>query len=89
VITAEDLADWDGERARDVPATFDRRYRTLLSIGDAEQAPTAATILVATVGKGRIVYTSLSLDRQLVAIHPGAARLFVNLLSAGLRSEGP
>jgi hypothetical protein len=88
VIVAGDFADWSGERARGVPAAFDRRYRTLLSIGDAEHAPTAATILVAAVGKGRIVYTSLSLDRQLIAIHPGAARLFVNLLSAGLRNEG-
>jgi hypothetical protein len=31
------------------------------------------------------VYSPLSLDRQLAAVHPGAARLFVNLLSAGLR----
>jgi len=31
-----------------------------------------------------VIYTSLSLDKQLAAINPGAARLFINLLSAGL-----
>ncbi len=81
VITAGDFENWSDERARGVPTAFDSRYRTLLSVGEPGQSPTAATILVATVGKGRFIYTSLSLDRQLTAVHPGAARLFVNLLA--------
>jgi hypothetical protein len=34
------------------------------------------------------VYSSLSLDKQLAAVNPGGARLFVNLLAAGLRPGG-
>ena len=88
-ITAADFGGWTGERARGVPAGFDARYATVLAMGDAGQPPTAATLLVAPVGKGTIVYTSLSLDRQLAAVNPGAARLFVNLLSAGSHRAGP
>ena len=83
-ITAKDFEDWSTERARGVPSAFDPRYRAPLSIGAAERR-TTATLLAAPVGKGMFVYSALSLDRQLVAVHPGAARLFVNLLSAGLR----
>ena len=89
VITAKDFADWSGERARNVPATFDPRYRALFSVGDPGQPPTAATLLVAPIGRGMIVYSSLSLDRQLIAVNPGAARLFVNLLAAGLKPGDP
>jgi hypothetical protein len=32
-----------------------------------------------------LVFSSLSVDRELNAVHSGAARLFINLLSAGLR----
>jgi len=84
-ITAKDFEDWSSERARGVPSAFDPRYRAPLSIGAPEHR-TAATLLVAPVGKGMFVYSALSLDRQLAAVHPGAARLFVNLLSAGLRT---
>jgi hypothetical protein len=83
-ITAKDFEDWSTERARGVPSTFDSRYRTPLAVGPAGHQ-TTATLLVAPVGKGMFVYSPLSLDRQLAAVHPGAARLFVNLLSAGLR----
>jgi hypothetical protein len=31
-----------------------------------------------------LVYTSLALDTQLAAVHPGAARLLVNMLTAGM-----
>jgi hypothetical protein len=86
-ITDKDFDGWVGGRARNVPASFDPRYRTLVSTGDPHQTPTAATLLVARVGKGTIVYTSLSLDRQLIAVNGGAARLIVNLLAAGMRAE--
>jgi hypothetical protein len=51
---------------------------------NADRMPTPATILVARFGKGTIIYTSLSLDQQLDAVNPGAARLMINLLTAGL-----
>jgi len=86
MITGEDFQSWNGERARGVPMGYDLRYRTVLSMNDPGQAPTPATILIAPMGKGLVIYTSLSLDKQLAAVNPGAARLFVNLLSAGLEA---
>jgi len=85
VITARDFDDWSSDRARSVPAAFDPRYTSVLSMKDPDQPATAATLLVARVGKGTLVYTSLSLDEQLIAVNPGAARLVVNLLAAGMR----
>lgn len=87
MITGEDFQAWNGERARGVPMGYDLRYRTVLSMNDPGQAPTPATILMAPIGKGLVIYTSLSLDKQLAAVNPGAARLFVNLLSAGLEAN--
>ena len=39
-------------------------------------------MLVAAVGRGTYVYTTFAFFRELPAGNPGAARLFVNLLSA-------
>ena len=85
-IAGADFENWSVERARGIPISYDARYRTVLSMNDPGQPPTAGTILSAPVGKGLIVYTSLSLDTQLAAVNPGAARLLVNLLSAGLEA---
>ena len=54
-------------------------------IADQGQPPVAGTLLMAPVGNGMIVYSPLSLDREIAAVNPGAARLFVNLISVGLR----
>jgi LmbE family N-acetylglucosaminyl deacetylase len=83
-ITAKDFDGWLGERARDVPLAFDPRYRTVLSIREGERAPNAGALLVARVGRGLLVYSPLALDTQIAGVHPGAARLLVNMLSAGL-----
>lgn len=84
-------ADWDGwvqERSLYMPRTHDARYRTMLSMNDAGEQPNDGAILVAPLGTGTYVYTTLALFRQLPAGVPGGARLFVNLLSADQRSAG-
>ena len=55
-------------------------------MNDKGEPPNDAAVLVAPVGKGTYVYTTLSFFRQLPAGNPGAARLFINLLSADQRS---
>jgi hypothetical protein len=72
-----------GERARNVPIGIDTRYGTVITIGDPETG-TPATVLTARIGRGILVYTSLALDTQLAAVHPGAARLLVNMMTAGM-----
>jgi hypothetical protein len=83
--------DWDGwvqERSLYMPRTHDERYRSMLSMNDTGEPPNDGAILVAPLGKGTYVYTTLALFRQLPAGVPGGARLFVNLLSADQRSAG-
>jgi hypothetical protein len=83
-ITQADFADWFGPRARELPATFDVHYRPVIEIDDDDDRSTPAAILAAHIGRGTFIYAALSLDEQLVATNPGAARLLVNLLSASL-----
>jgi LmbE family N-acetylglucosaminyl deacetylase len=88
-IAESDFADWVQERALYMPRSFDPRYRPLLAMNDPGEPSNRAAILVAPVGKGTYIYTTLSFFRQLPAGNPGGARLFVNLLSAGLSAPGP
>ena len=67
-----------------MPTTIDPRYRTPLELHDPGEPENRGALLEATLGRGRYVYTTLSLFRQLPAGVPGSARLLVNLLSAGL-----
>jgi LmbE family N-acetylglucosaminyl deacetylase len=84
-ITDRDFAGWVQERALYMPRSFDSRYHAPLSMNDPGEPPNQGAILVAPVGRGTYVYTTLAFFRQLPAGHPGAARLFVNLLAAGQR----
>ena len=84
VIRGPDWTGWVSARAPSVPTTIDTRYALAIEVHDPAQKENRNGILVASVGKGRMVYTSLSLTQQISNAVPGAMRLFVNLLSAGL-----
>ena len=84
-VTNSDFAGWVQERSLYMPHTFDSHYHSLLAMNDPDEPSNDGAILVAPVGKGTYVYTTLSFFRQLPAGLPGAARLFVNLLEAGRR----
>ena len=84
VIRPPDWSEWSGARALSVPTTADSRYATVVEMHDAGEKENRNTILVATVGKGRVIYTTLTLTQQIANGVAGAMRLFVNLLSAGL-----
>jgi LmbE family N-acetylglucosaminyl deacetylase len=81
-----DFVNWVQERSLYMPHTFDPEYRALFSMNDKNEPPNDAAVLIAPVGKGAYVYTTLSFFRQLPAGNPGAARLFINLLSADQRA---
>jgi hypothetical protein len=81
-ITAADFDRWVQERAVYMPSSFDPHYAALLEMHDPGEPPNESAILVAPVGKGAYVYTTLALFRQLPAGVPGAARLFLNLIAA-------
>jgi len=86
-ITDDDWKEWVQERALYMPSTIDSLYRTPIAMNDPEEPEQRGAILDLPWGRGRYVYTSLSLFRQLPAGVPGSARLFVNLMSAGLPVE--
>ncbi len=82
-IGPADFVGWVQERSTYMPHTFDDRYQAPLEMHDPGEEPNRGALLVAPVGKGTYVYVTLSLFRQLPAGVPGAARILVNLLSAG------
>jgi LmbE family N-acetylglucosaminyl deacetylase len=81
-IGPKDFEDWVQERALYMPSTFAPNYKPLLGMNDPGEPENDAAILVAPLGRGTYVYTTLSLFRQLPAGNPGAAKLFANLLGA-------
>jgi LmbE family N-acetylglucosaminyl deacetylase len=85
-IAEQDFANWVQERSSYMPRTFDKQYRTVFSLNDPGEPPNDAAVLVAPMGTGTYIYTTFSFFRQLPAGNPGAARLFINLLSANQRA---
>jgi LmbE family N-acetylglucosaminyl deacetylase len=84
--------DWDGwvqERGLYFARTWDPAWQPLLAMNDPGEPALRGGLLLARVGKGRYVYTGLSLFRQLPAGVPGAWRLFLNLLALGERRAIP
>ena len=86
-IVALDWSEWVGERATSIPSTVDPRYARVLEMHDPGEPPNRNALLVAPVGKGRFIYTSLTFGSQIANGVPGAMRVFINLLSAGLPIE--
>jgi hypothetical protein len=87
-VTEADFAGWVQERSLYMARTFDRAYRSVLSMHDPGEEPREGALLLAPHGRGVYVYTTLALFRQLPAGVPGAARLFANLLAATQSAPG-
>jgi hypothetical protein len=85
-ITNADWAGWVRERALYVPTTVDARYAQVVEMHDAEQPPNRNSILVAPLGRGTIIYSTITFFAQLPGGVPGSLRLLVNLVSAGCGS---
>jgi LmbE family N-acetylglucosaminyl deacetylase len=81
-ITARDFEGWIQDRSLYMPRTFDPAYVPSLAMNDPGEAPNRGAVLVAPLGRGTYVYTTLAFFRQLPNGVPGAARLFMNLLAA-------
>jgi LmbE family N-acetylglucosaminyl deacetylase len=81
-ITAEDFNGWVQERGAYFPAQWDAAYKPLFEMHDTGEEPLQGSTLYAKYGKGNFIYTPLAFFRQLPAGNVGAARLFLNFLSA-------
>ena len=80
-ITDKDLDGWVQERNLYNFADLNENYIGLLESHDAGEPENSGGLVTTNVGKGKYVYCSYSLFRQLPAGVPGAYRLLANLLS--------
>ncbi len=83
-IRAEDWDGWHQERGLYFAERYDDAYEELLAMSDPNQDEERGALLYARYGKGEYVYCALSLWRQLKNLHPGACRLFANLVQRPL-----
>ncbi len=80
-ISEDDWAGWHKERGLYFAKDWDPAYKPLISMHDPDEAPLDGAWLVADVGKGRHVHTSLILHHQMEKLTPGAFRIMANLLA--------
>lgn len=80
-IRAQDWDGWVQERGLYFPDAYDASYQELISTADPGQPKERGPLLYAVTEKGDYVYCALSLYRQLKSLHPGACRLFANLIA--------
>jgi hypothetical protein len=80
-INDADFAGWVQERNLYNFSTMDPKYTGLLESHDSGDAENAGGLVIADIGKGKFIYCSYSLFRQLPAGVPGAYRLLANLVS--------
>lgn len=76
--------DWDGwvqERGLYFATEYDARYEELLGMADPGEPELRGGLLYAQSESGDYVYCALALFRQLKNLHPGACRLFANLVT--------
>ena len=81
-ITTEDFKGWVQERGAYFPVQWDAAYEPLFEMHDTGEEPLQGSTLYTKYGKGNFIYSPLAFFRQLPAGNVGAARLFLNFLSA-------
>lgn len=86
-ISDTDFEGWVQERNLYNFSTFDDKYTPLLESHDAGEPENKGGLVIADIGKGKYVYCSYSMFRQLPAGVQGAYRLFANLLSLSRRKN--
>ena len=82
-ITDNDFEGWILERGLYFPNQWDSKFEPLLGMNDPNETEKRGSLLVASHGKGQIIYTGLSFFRQLPKGVSGAYSLFINLISYG------
>ena len=83
-LTAADFSTgWVQEQGLYYPSAWDSHYQPVIASHDPGEADKSSAILVAPYGKGRYIYTGLSLFRELPAGVPGAYRVLANLVESG------
>jgi LmbE family N-acetylglucosaminyl deacetylase len=74
---------WVQEQGLYYPSQWDAHYQPVIASHDPGETDKQSAILVAPYGKGRYIYTGLSLFRELPVGVPGAYRILANLVESG------
>lgn len=80
-INQKDFDNWIQERSTYQAADYEKNYKTLFEMHDANESPSEGSLIYTDYGKGRFVYSGLVFFRELPAGVPGAFRLFANLIA--------
>ena len=80
-IGPDDWSDWHKERGLYFAKDWNAAYTPLISLSDPGEAAQKGAWLVADVGAGRHVHTSLILHHQMEKLTPGAFRILANILA--------
>ena len=83
-ITQDDFKGWIQERGLYYWTQFDGKYTPVLAMNDPGEADLNGGLVYTHFGKGIYIYTGIAFFREIPEGVPGAYRLFVNLISAGL-----
>lgn len=79
-IISEDFEHWVQERSTYQAENIDPHFEMPLSMHDANEPASNGSLLIAPYGKGNMIYSSITLYRQLPAGNPGAYKLLANLV---------
>lgn len=82
-IVPEDWLSWVQERGLYFPDAWDDHYTPLIRTNDPGEDIPPGSCLIAEYGEGTYLYTALVWYRQLREAHPGALRVFANMLALG------
>jgi len=82
-IVDTDWAGWIQERGLYFPDTWDTHYTPLVACADPGETIPPGSCLIAKYGEGTYFYTALGWYRQLRELHPGALRVFANMIALG------
>lgn len=80
-IADADWSGWHKERGLYFAKSWDAAYTPLLAMNDPGEDPLHGSLLVADIGAGRHIYTSLILHYQMEKLTAGSFRIMANLLS--------
>jgi hypothetical protein len=86
-LDASDFAGWVQERGLYFAGELDPKYTALIAWNDPGESPLNGGLIACDHGKGRFVYTGMSLFRQLPAGVPGSYRILANLIARRAAGE--
>lgn len=81
LISNKDFEGWVQERGLYFASEWDDAYQPVFSWSDEGEEAKKGALIVASLGKGQVMYTGISFFRELPKGVIGAYRLFANLLS--------